>query len=52
VMGDSVTAGMSVIIGSSSGVAAATASSTNPLAPQRQQGGPGGGPGGGRPGGF
>ncbi|MEO8562059.1 MAG: efflux RND transporter periplasmic adaptor subunit [bacterium] len=47
---DSVKVGLQVIIGSASGSAAtaATAASTNPLAPQRQQGGPGGG----RPGGF
>ena len=45
VMGDSVKAGMTIIIGSSSGAAAATANATNPLAPQRQQGGPGGGRG-------
>jgi hypothetical protein len=48
---DSVTVGMQVIIGSTSGAAASTATATNnPLAPQRP-GGPGG-PGGGRPGGF
>ena len=46
---DSVTVGMQVIIGSTSGAAATTATATNnPLAPQRPQGGPGGG----RPGGF
>jgi HlyD family secretion protein len=52
---DSVQVGMQVIVGSVTGAAAAPAggASTNPLAPQRQQGGPGGGgPGGGRPGGF
>jgi hypothetical protein len=49
VTGDSVTAGMKVIIGSSGGAAPAAATGTpagtNPLTPTRAGGGPGGGRG-------